>query len=128
VKLQLTDVVTAMGLYPAAALSMMWLQDNVSGFYKRSSMVGIALTLANTAGVVVGQIFTTDTQPLYIKGLSICLGFAVFAFLIVLSLSTGMHLVNKKRQRVLREADGAGHPIVRNPALGDYDPHFKYML
>ncbi|KAJ5494620.1 hypothetical protein N7463_010707 [Penicillium fimorum] len=119
---------SAFGLYPAAALSMMWLQDNVAGFYKRSSMVGFTLTLANTAGVVVGQIFTADDKPYYKKGLSICLGFSVLAILIVLALMTGMKIVNRRREAAIREADAVGSPLPREPEKGDYDVYFRYTI
>lgn len=91
-------------------------------------MVGIALTLANTAGVVVGQIFTTDTAPFYKKGLAICLGFAILAFFIILGLSTGMHLVNKRRAAAISAAELAGCPLAPRLQDGDYDVYFKYTL
>ncbi|KAI1778570.1 major facilitator superfamily domain-containing protein [Hypoxylon cercidicola] len=118
----------ALGIYPATSLSMMWLQDNVAKYYKRSSMVGMTLTLANTAGVVVGQIFTTDSSPRYIKGLSVCLGFAVLAFAIVVSLMIAMGFVNRKRSSAISNAEQSGHPLPSQPDMGDYDVHFRYSL
>lgn len=123
-----TRTVTAFGLYPAAALSMMWLQDNVAGFYKRSSMVGFTLTLANTAGVVVGQIFTSDTKPYYKKGLSICLGFSVLAIVIAIALMVGMKIVNRRREAAIRAAEAAGSPLPRQPEMGDWDVYFRYNI
>lgn len=64
----------------------MWLQDNVAGHYKRATMVGMTLTLGNTAGVTVGQIFVTQDRPRYIEGLSIALALACVAIAMVVSL------------------------------------------
>lgn len=72
-----------MGIYPTTGMSLMWLNDNVAQHFKRATMVGATLTCANTAGVAVGQIFTTETGPRYIKGLSIALGLSVLAGLMV---------------------------------------------
>lgn len=72
-----------MGIYPTTGMSLMWLNDNVAQHFKRATMIGATLTCANTAGVAVGQIFTTASKPRYIKGLSISLGLAVLAGIMV---------------------------------------------
>ncbi|KFA77532.1 hypothetical protein S40288_08690 [Stachybotrys chartarum IBT 40288] len=120
--------VAALGIYPTTGLSIMWLQDNVSKHYKRATMVGFTLCLGNTAGVAVGQIFTTETSPRYLPGLSIALGLACFAFLDVLVIMASFTWVNRKRAAKIREAEQAGTPIEPNPALGDYDVYFKYSI
>ncbi|KAL4910883.1 hypothetical protein BDW74DRAFT_164627 [Aspergillus multicolor] len=120
--------IAALGIYPTTGLSLMWLQDNVSKHYKRATMVGFTLCLGNTAGVAVGQIFTTESSPRYITGLSIAMGLACFAFVDVLVLMAGFTWVNRKRAAKLRAADLAGTPIEPNPDLGDYDVHFRYSL
>ncbi|EXJ78930.1 hypothetical protein A1O3_08430 [Capronia epimyces CBS 606.96] len=120
--------IAALGIYPTTGLSIMWLQDNVARHYKRATMVGFTLTLANTAGVAVGQIFTTQSGPRYIRGLSISLGLAVLALVVVLVLAASMTVVNRKRAAKLLAAEQAGDPIEPNPELGDYDPHFKYSI
>jgi hypothetical protein len=106
----------------------MWLQDNVARHYKRATMVGFTLCFANTSGVAVGQIFTTQSAPRYIKGLSISLGLAVLALSIVFGLVISMTMVNRKRAKLLLEAEQAGNPIEPRPELGDYDPHFRYYI
>lgn len=106
----------------------MWLQDNVSKHYKRATMVGFTLCLGNLAGVAVGQIFTTQSAPRYIPGLSIALGLACFAFVDVFVLMGAFTWVNRKRAAKILAAEQAGTPIEPNPDLGDYDVHFKYSL
>ncbi|KAK7528434.1 high-affinity nicotinic acid transporter [Phyllosticta citriasiana] len=119
---------TVMGIYPTTGMSMMWLQDNAAQHFKRATMVGGALTLGNTAGVAVGQIFTTESGPRFIKGLSISLGLAVVALAMVASLMVGMAAANRRRAAQLRKASEAGRPIRPCPEKGDMDLHFVYGL
>jgi hypothetical protein len=91
-------------------------------------MVGFTLCLGNTAGVAVGQIFTTESAPRYIKGLTIGLGLAVVALGVVIALVVGMLAVNRKRAARLLAAEQAGAPIQPNPDLGYYDVHFRYSI
>lgn len=109
-------------------MSMMWLQDNSAQHFKRATMVGGALALGNTAGVAVGQIFTTASAPRYIEGLSIALGLAVVALCMVAGLMVGMGRANRRRAERLRKAEEAGAPLPRQPEKGDMDVHFVYSL
>lgn len=118
----------ALGIYPTTGLSTMWLQDNAAKHYKRATMVGFMLCLGNTAGVAVGQIFTTPTAPRYIHGLSVAMGLAAFAGLIVVVLMVSFTVANRRRAARLLAAEHAGTPIAPNPDLGDYCPHFKYSI
>ncbi|KAH9899055.1 high-affinity nicotinic acid transporter [Xylariomycetidae sp. FL2044] len=120
--------ITVMGIYPTTGMSIMWLSDNAAQHFKRAAMVGGTLTLGNTAGVAVGQIFTTADGPRYITGLSISMGLAAVALLMVALLMIGMHLVNKKRAAKIRAAEEAGTPLPECPEKGDYDVHFRYSL
>lgn len=106
----------------------MWLQDNVARHYKRATMVGFTLTIGNTAGVAVGQIFTAQTGPRYIKGLSIALGLACLAACIVTAMMLTMLHVNRKRAARILAAEQAGTPLPSDPTLGDYDVHFRYSI
>ncbi|KAH7322459.1 major facilitator superfamily domain-containing protein [Stachybotrys elegans] len=120
--------VAALGIYPTTGLSLMWLQDNVGRHYKRATMVGFTLTLGNLAGVAVGQIFTTQTAPRYIPGLSIAMGLAALALVVVFILMGSFTWVNRKRAAKLLAAEQAGTLIEPNPDLGDYDVHFRYSI
>lgn len=121
-------IVTVMGIYPTTGMSLMWLSDNVSRHFKRATLVGATLTLGNTAGVAVGQIFVSADSPRYIKGLSIAMGLAAVALVMVAFLMIGMHLANKRRAAKIAAADQAGSPLPQQPELGDMDVHFKYTL
>lgn len=106
----------------------MWLQDNVARHFKRATMTGFTLSFANTAGVAVGQIYTAQTAPRYIKGMSISLGLAVVALVMVVVLAGGMTWVNRQRAAKIEAAEHAGNPLPSNPELGDYDVHFRYTI
>ncbi|KAI0480911.1 high-affinity nicotinic acid transporter [Xylariaceae sp. FL0804] len=120
--------ITVMGIYPTTGMSMMWLSDNVAQHFKRATMIGSTLTLGNTAGVAVGQVFTTAQSPRYIRGLSISMGLAAVALLMVALLMTGMHFANQKRAAQIKAAAEAGRELPECPEKGDYDVHFKYSL
>ncbi|KAI1639169.1 high-affinity nicotinic acid transporter [Biscogniauxia mediterranea] len=120
--------ITVMGIYPTTGMSIMWLSDNVAQHFKRATMVGGTLTLGNTAGVAVGQIFRSTDGPRYIRGLSISMGLAAVALAMVASLMMGMHIVNKKREARIRAAEEAGNPLPHCPEQGDYDVYFRYSL
>jgi len=120
--------ITILGIYPTVGLSIMWLSDNVGRHFKRASMVGMVLTIANTAGVAVGQIYQTPTAPRYIKGLTISLGLNVLALLMVVLLMGGMWWANRKRAARIQAAIDAGRPLVAQPEEGDYDVYFVYSL
>ncbi|KAF4125409.1 nicotinic acid transporter [Geosmithia morbida] len=120
--------VAALGIYPTTGLSLMWLSDNVSRHYKRATMIGFTLCIGNTAGVAVGQIFTTDTAPRYIPGLSIGLGLSCVALTVTILMMASFVWVNRKRDALLLAAEQAGTPIEPNADLGDYCPHFRYSI
>lgn len=117
-----------MGIYPTVALLIMWLCDTVARHFKRASMIGFTLTLANTSGVVTGQVFTADTAPRYIRGLSICMGLAALGLTLVVALVIGFKIVNRQRERVIAKAEQNGHPLQPRPDLGDYDVFFRYTF
>ncbi|KAK6068274.1 C6 transcription factor [Seiridium cupressi] len=119
--------VVVMGIYPTTGMSIMWLSDNVARHFKRATMVGATLTLGNTAGVAVGQIFTTQDSPRYITGLSIAMGLAAVALGAVAALMIGMHIVNKKREAQLADAETNATQLPHMPELGDNDVYFSYI-
>lgn len=106
----------------------MWLSDNVGQHFKRAAMIGLTLTMGNTAGVAVGQVFKSGDSPRYKKGITISMGLAVVALVCVFSLMTGFTIVNKRRAEKIRKAEEAGTPLQPQPELGDYDVFFKYSI
>ncbi|KAH0844940.1 hypothetical protein AYO21_04136 [Fonsecaea monophora] len=118
--------VVATAIYANTGTSLMWLNDNVARHFKRATMLGATTTLANTAGVAVGQIFTSDSAPRYLRGMYVAMGMAGVAFLAIVGMMIGIKVVNKRRREQLARAEEAGNPIPPQPELGDSDPHFIY--
>jgi hypothetical protein len=58
----------------ATKIDIMWLADNVSGHYKRATMIGVTIAIANSSGILLGQVFTEQSAPRYIMGLNVSLG------------------------------------------------------
>ena len=69
------------------------------------------MTLGNTAGVAVGQIFVSADGPRYIRGLSVAMGLAAVALLMVSFLMVGMSLANRRRAARIAAAELAGNPL-----------------
>ena len=88
----------------------------------------MVLTIANTAGVAVGQIYRTESSPRYIKGLTISLGLNVVALAMVVALMGGMWWVNRRRAVAIQKGLDEGIPLVARPEKGDYDVYFVYSL
>jgi hypothetical protein len=119
----------------------MWLTDNVSGHYKRATMIGVTIAFANTSGIIIGQIFTQQSKPRYLKGLAVtlcrqrislqivdCIGLITASLTSVITLAFGMRRVNQKRDRLLEKAKEEGSLIPDQPEKGDYNPYFRYSL
>ncbi|KAG9240406.1 high-affinity nicotinic acid transporter [Calycina marina] len=70
-----TSAIANLMTAPVYMLGSFWFLFVAYIHFKRASMVGKALTTANTAGVAVGQIYRTEDTPRYIKGLTISLRF-----------------------------------------------------
>jgi len=128
-----------MGIYPAK-IDMMWLADNVSGHYKRATMVSVTIAIGNSSGLIVGQIFTTQSKPRYIKGLSVTVGelplshvsdltaMASLSLATAFTLMYGMSRLNKRRETLICQGIAEGNPIPEQPEKGDYNPHFRYNM
>lgn len=111
-------------------MNIVWLNGNFAGHYKRSTAVGFALSVGNTSGVVVGQIFTAKTAPRYLYGIKVVLGFTAVAMVLIMAQTACLHWVNKKRKArvaardpsVLTGADNAKKKVT------DFDDDFVYTL
>ncbi|RAL64861.1 hypothetical protein DID88_001457 [Monilinia fructigena] len=61
----------AIAVYTGPGLNITWLNVNVAPHYRRATAIGIQQSIANTAGIVAGQIYRT---PPYVLGNSFSLG------------------------------------------------------
>jgi MFS family permease len=61
------------GIYINVGLHVTWLGQNIAGFRKRSTSVGMQQTIGNIGGVVAGQIYRTQDKPGYRLGHAVSL-------------------------------------------------------
>ncbi|ATY66974.1 nicotinic acid plasma membrane transporter [Cordyceps militaris] len=117
------------GVYATAGLSIVWLNSNFAGHYKRATALGVTFSVGNSSGIVVGQIFTAQTAPRYVRGTGITMGFAGFAMLLVCVNALALHYVNKQRvERLAAREPSTGREQGEKDEVCDYDDTFKYNL
>lgn len=90
-----------LGIYICSGLSVMWINNNNAGHYKRATAAGMCTTIGNIAGVLTGQIYTADTAPRYFKGLKIALGMTCGALTLSALMMYNYFSANKERQEIL---------------------------
>ena len=111
-------------------LTIVWLNGNFAGHFKRSTAVGFVFSVGNTSGVVVGQIFKAQNAPRYLPGMRVTLGLTAVALVLTMVQTFGLHWVNKKRAQRLavREPTSTGSDVEPKREISDYDDTFKYTL
>ncbi|EIW70115.1 hypothetical protein TREMEDRAFT_68492 [Tremella mesenterica DSM 1558] len=110
------------GLYAGGTLNNMWCADNFGPHYKRALSMGMMQFIGNTAGAIIGFIFTTQTAPRYLKGLHFDVGMTCVSFLCTCTNALYARHMNKKK----REMIAAGAPD--DPSLGDKNPHYLWFM
>nr|QFR37085.1 MFS transporter [Cyberlindnera americana] len=113
------------GIYVCSALSIMWINNNNAGHYKRATMGGMITSVGSCAGVLAGQIYKSKTAPRYFKGLKIAMSLTCVGFPLVLIPMWNYNRMNKKRAQLLAEKNETGE--FENPK-DDRDIHFRFLL
>ena len=93
--------------------------------YKRSTAIGFQQTLANTAGVVAGQIYVKSQASEYITGHAVSLGFIVMSnigYWILITHLKRLNVVKERRRQELEEGKSL------NVGEGDHSLEFRYHL
>lgn len=119
--------ILCMGIYVNAACNCLWLSGNNGNYFKRATALGINLFFGSGSGLVSGQIFLANEKPRYIKGLSLCLAFQVFAMVMTFIQFLLYRRANIKKQEIIDHCREIGEPIPYNEKLSDLNPEFKYM-
>lgn len=111
-----------------AGLSIVWLNSNFAGHFKRATALGIVFSIGNSSGIVVGQIFTAPTARRYLMGSRITIGFAAFGMLLVVGQVLALRHVNKKREERLMARQPGAETEIPIKGFSDYDDTFRYNL
>lgn len=115
------------GGYIATPMALAWLQNNLSGHWKRSFGSSIQITLGNIAGIIGSNIFLKNESPLYKTGYGTALGMMWMGTLAATIMFAFMWRENKKRARGDRDGRLAlPEEDVNN--MGDWHPRFKFTL
>ncbi|KAK0611484.1 major facilitator superfamily transporter [Immersiella caudata] len=119
----------ATGLYVAVGLPIAWLPTNCPRYGKRTTAVGIQVTLANLAGIVSPFIYPTDEKPRYTKGNAISLAMVAMSTMVFGFMWFWFARENRRRdasKTMLPEYEGLSDEELAE--LGDESPRFRYTV
>lgn len=104
-------------------VTIAWLNNCMSGHYKRSVSSAFQIGFGNLGGIVASNVFITSEAPRYPTGYGVSLGLMWMCALGCTGLLVGLIMENRKRDRGERDwrLDG---PDADN--LGDDHPHFRF--
>ncbi|KAG9548106.1 MFS general substrate transporter, partial [Aureobasidium melanogenum] len=111
------------GGYITQPIVLAWVQNCMSGHYKRSVAAAMTVGLGNVGGIVASNVFFVQEAPLYRTGYGVGLGFLWICGLGCIVLFAGVLRENRKRDRGERD-DRLAWPDVDN--LGDDHPSFRF--
>ncbi|KAH7325616.1 high-affinity nicotinic acid transporter [Stachybotrys elegans] len=117
----------AVGVYSTTGMTIVWLNSNFAGHFKRSTALGIVFSIGNTSGVAVGQIFRAQDAPRYLFGVRVNLGMTVLAMVLCCVNMLALRYINKKRQQRLANQTFSATGNLDHEAT-DYDDTFRYNL
>lgn len=115
------------GAYMITPMCLAWLQNNLSGHWKRSFGASIQVMVGNIAGIIGANIFLPTETPTYVTGYSVSLAFMWLGVLSAFTMFALMMRENKKR------AAGERDHLLNLPEedrnnLGDHHPSFRFTL
>ncbi|KEY71706.1 hypothetical protein S7711_02935 [Stachybotrys chartarum IBT 7711] len=118
----------AVGVYSTTGMTIVWLNSNFAGHFKRSTALGLVFSVGNTSGVVVGQIFRAQNAPRYLLGVRVNLGMTVLAMVLCSLNMIALRWVNKKRQDRLAAREPTADASTFTKDVSDMDDTYKYNL
>ncbi|KAJ4169781.1 hypothetical protein NW754_005929 [Fusarium falciforme] len=115
------------GGYIATPICLAWLQNNLSGHWKRSFGSALQVTLGNVAGIIGANIFLVKESPTYKTGYGTALGMMWMGTLAATLMFGFMWRENRKRDAGDRdERLSLPEEDLRN--MGDWHPSFRFTL
>lgn len=88
----------ATGQYCSVPAILVWLTGNSSGHYKRATVSGLQLAVANCGGFVAAWIYPTTQAPAYKRSHYIILGLLCYAWIAVLANTLYCAWINKRKR------------------------------
>ncbi|KAI6782504.1 putative transporter-like protein [Emericellopsis cladophorae] len=115
------------GAYMVTPMCLGWVQNNMSGHWKRSFASSTQVTIGNIAGIIGGNIFLKSEAPIWTTGYSVALAFMWVGFACAASMAGLMWRENKKRERGERD-ERLVLPQEDLINQGDSHPSFRFTL
>ncbi|THV64323.1 MFS general substrate transporter, partial [Aureobasidium pullulans] len=111
------------GGYITQPIVLAWVQNCMSGHYKRSISAAMTVGFGNLGGIVASNVFFTEEAPLYKTGYGVGLGFLWICGVGCVVLFLGVIWENRKRDRGERDWRLQGEDVDN---LGDDHPSFRF--
>jgi hypothetical protein len=116
------------GAYMITPMCLAWLQNNVSGHWKRSFAASMQVTIGNFAGIIGAFIFIKTEAPTYKTGYGVALGMMWFRALCCATMAGLMWSENRKRERGDRDNRLSILSEEDKKNMGDWHPSFRFTL
>lgn len=113
------------GGYITQPVTLTWLQNNVSGHYKRSVAAAMQVGFGNCGGIVASNIYFQAEAPEYWTGYGVSLALVWICGAACTALFFGVRRENRKRDRGARDWR-LDEPDVDN--MGDDHPEWRFTI
>jgi hypothetical protein len=108
-------------VYNGPGLNVTWINVNVAPHYRRATSIGVQQTIANTAGIVAGQIYRKSPYKL---GHSFSLGALCLSQVVIVGKMFYIKQWNTRKDKISRgEIEDT-----RKVKTGDRELNFRYHL
>jgi hypothetical protein len=108
-------------VYTGPGLNITWLNVNVAPHYRRATAIGVQQSIANTAGIVAGQIYRTAP---YVLGNSFSLGALCLSQVLIVAKVFYVKQQNRMKERI----ESGEIEDKRKVKTGDHELDFKYHI
>ncbi|KAL2201211.1 major facilitator superfamily domain-containing protein [Corynascus similis CBS 632.67] len=115
------------GAYMITPMCLAWLQNNLSGHWKRSFGASAQVMIGNLAGIIGAFIFIKEEAPLYKTGYGVAVGMMWFGVICATTMAGLMWRENRKRERGERD-NRLTLPDEDKNNMGDWHPSFRFTL
>lgn len=115
------------GAYMITPMALAWMQNNLSGHWKRAFGSSIQVTIGNFAGIIGSNVFLRNESPHYTSGYSTALATMWLAVVCATVMCYFMWRENKKRAAGERD-ERLSLPEEDRNNMGDWHPSFRFTL
>ncbi|KAK0620765.1 major facilitator superfamily domain-containing protein [Immersiella caudata] len=115
------------GAFMITPMCLAWLQNNLSGHWKRSIGASAQVSIGNFAGIMGAFIFIRSEAPGYKTGYSVAVAMMWFGALCAATMAGLMWRENRKRDRGERDERLSANEEDRKN-MGDWHPSYRFTL